>query len=176
MIENMPFCYNIKKAKAIVLGADPGNFSDHGKAVEIKVAFGIVSGDPRYFDAILKNLESIGLSLNDVYVQNLITIHPGLETDSNPEWEKLADVYLLDRIQEFKKLDPNIPVLVTAETIFRFLVNEKLPKAELLYSDHRYHPVAPAENKLVRSLYPFFRHHNYSLDQHLEYRDRLKNL
>ena len=67
-----PFCYNKSKIKVFVLGADPTNFSDHGKPVQIETAFGIGSGDHRYFDGFLSNLEEIGLGLKDIYVQNLV--------------------------------------------------------------------------------------------------------
>jgi hypothetical protein len=164
MIENSPFCYNRHRVKAIVLGADPGNFSDHGKAVEIKVAFGIGSGDARYFNSILKNLNLVGLTLTDIYVQNLISIHPGEETSKFKNWEKFANRYLPLRIEEFKEIKPNIPVLVTAERILRYLVNKKLPNAEDIYRNSLYHLIAASENKLNRPLIPFFRNPKYNLD------------
>jgi hypothetical protein len=180
MTENSAFCYNKHKVKAIVLGADPGNFSNHGKSVEIKVAFAIGSGDPRYFDPILKNLESIGLSLKDVYIQNLITINQGLETGPNPDWEKLADENIRSRIDEFNQLDPHntIPVLVTAERIIRYLALDKLPIAEMMYSEETCHPISISRNKLGRPIFPFFRHAKYDLhnDLCIEYQKTLQEL
>ena len=180
MTENLAFFYNKHNVKAIILGADPGNFSNHGKDVEIKVAFGIGSGDPRYFNPILKNLESIGLSLTDVYIQNLITIDSGFETSSNPDWEKLADANIQTRIAEFKLLDPRnkIPVLVTAERIIRYLSIGKLPSAEIMYSEHAYHPILPSRNKLGRPIFPFFRHPKYDLfnDLCIEYKGTLQEI
>jgi len=180
MIDKNAFCYNHKRVKAIVLGADPGNFSDHGNSVEIKVAFAIGSGDARYFNSILKNLSSIGLSITDVYVQNLITTNPGFETSTNPDWEKLADQQILERISEFNQLDPKnkIPVLVTAERILKYLAIQKLPIAETLYSNSIYHPIPPTLNKLKRRIYPFFRNPKYSLnnDSWIPYRKMLAEI
>jgi len=159
MIENSPFCYNIHKVKAIVLGADPGNFSNHGKHVDIKVAFAIGSGDARYFDPIMKNLQLIGLSLTVVYIQNLITSDTGVETGKNNKWEEIAVSNLNPRISEFGRIDNNrnkIPVLVTAEKILRYLSNTKLPSAEEIYLDKQFYLIQANNNKLGLPIYPFF--------------------
>lgn len=166
MIENSPFCYNIHKVKAIVLGADPGNFSDHGEHVDIKVAFAIGSGDARYFDPILKNLQVIGLSLTDVYIQNLITSDTGIETGKNNKWEEIAESNLDSRISEFRLVDNNrnkIPVLVSAERILRYLSKVKLPSAEEIYLDKQFYIIQANNNKLDRPIHPFFRNMKYSL-------------
>ena len=44
-----PFYYNPKKVEAIVLGADPSNFSDKGERKRLTKVFGIGDGDARYF-------------------------------------------------------------------------------------------------------------------------------
>jgi len=181
MNQTSAFCYNKYKVKAIILGADPGNFSDHGKSVEIKVAFGIGSGDARYFDQIHKNLNSIGITLSDIYVQNMITHNPGEETSKNPSWEKIANDNLQARIKEFNELvgkKNSIPILVSAERILRFLSNDKLPDAETIYTHPAYFCIAPSKNKLGMLLYPFFRNPKYDLKKNewKEYRAFLEKL
>jgi hypothetical protein len=65
-----PFVFNKKQVKAFVLGADPTNFSNSGNPVELTYAFGI-GQDDRYFRDIQENQNSLGLHLEDVYIQNL---------------------------------------------------------------------------------------------------------
>lgn len=67
-----PFCYNPKQLRAIVLGADPSNFTEKGERKILTKAFGIGDSDSRYFHGILKNLKEVGLGLEDIYVDNLI--------------------------------------------------------------------------------------------------------
>ena len=85
-----PFCFNIKRIKAIVLGADPSNFTDNGNTKVLTKAFGIGDGEPGYFRDILKNLKRIGLSLEDIYVDNLIQVYLNSETSKNTDWNKIA--------------------------------------------------------------------------------------
>lgn len=160
------FCYNVHKVKAIVLGADPTNFSDHGKPVPVYTAFGIGSGDNRYFEPIRKNLECVGLGILDVYVQNLIPMALEDETAKNVDWEKHAEYWLPHTLKEFNRLDLDnkIPVLVTAERIMKFLYDgENLPSAKAFYSGAVEIPIPVSENKLGHALIPFYRHHEYYL-------------
>ena len=149
-----PFCYNKSKIKAFVLGADPTNFSDQGKAVQIDTVFGIGSGDHRYFDGILKNLEVIGLGLKDIYVQNLIHEPLESETAKNDDWEIHADNWLSITKAEFDKVDKSrkIPFLVTAERIMKFLV-PSVPRAREIYNGDTFIPFH--NNLLDRPIYAF---------------------
>jgi len=63
----LPFYFGKSRIKAIVLGADPTNQSDHGERTELIFAFG-VGQDPRYFKPILDNLNVLGLHLEDIYL------------------------------------------------------------------------------------------------------------
>lgn len=69
-----PFFSDIKKVKAILLGVDPSNNANKGSAVQLEYVFGIEGKDKRYYIGIDKNLAAIGLSRNDIYVQNLIWV------------------------------------------------------------------------------------------------------
>lgn len=163
-----PFSYNKSKIKAFVLGADPTNFSDHGEPVQIDTVFGIGSGDQRYFDGILKNLEVIGLGLKDVYVQNLIHEPLESETAKHADWEIHAEKWWRVTKAEFDKVDKSkkIPVLVTAERIMKFLYPET-PSAKEIYEGKVEVPFLV--NKLERPLLAFYRHYEYSLYKYNQY-------
>jgi len=170
-----PFCLNKKNFKAFVLGADPTNFSDNGNPKQLEYAFGILSDEPRYFSGILKNLNQIGLHLEDVYVQNMVQEYLKDETSKNKEWEKYAEQWITSLISELNQIDPNKtkPILVTAERIMKFLVNDnyKLPAAKEIYSDKSkaLYYITPNNNKLKRSLIAFYRHPTYNLLKKINY-------
>ena len=170
-----PFCFNPKKIKAFVLGADPSNFSDGGKPQFLTTVFGI-GYDHRYFSGILKNLNAVGLHLEDVYVQNVVRNYMIKETGSNKTWKLFAEHWLPDLKEELDLIDKSkkMPVLVTAESILKFLVKKgvKVEKADTIYSN----PVSPipAENsKLGRPLIAFYRHPKYSLTTNYIYQTSL---
>lgn len=170
-----PFCLTPKKFKVFVLGADPTNFSDHGQPKQLEYVFGILSDEPRYFSGILNNLNLIGLHLEDVYVQNLVQEYQNEETSRNKKWESIAEKWI-DRLKaEFDRVNPsgNKPVLVTAERIMKFLVNDgvKVPRAKDIYSDtaETFIYVKPGENRLNRPLFAFYRHPAYALGKRVRY-------
>ena len=175
-----PFCFNLKGIKAIVLGTDPSNFTDKGKTKILTKAFGIGDGDSGYFRNILNNLKQIGLGLEDIYVDNLIQNYLNLETSKNKNWIKIAKenipdcLSILDRIDKKRK----IPVLITAEVIYKVLLNDDVrpTTAEELYTGNFAIPIIPKENKLLRPIIPFYRHYEYSLDKHDSYRNKIKSL
>jgi len=90
------FCFNPKKVKAFVLGCDPTNFSDNGRPVELDYVFGI-GQDHRYFSDILSNLIHVGLHLENIYIQNLVTEYQIEETGKNKNWDTVAALNLIDR-------------------------------------------------------------------------------
>ena len=181
MIPPKPFCFNKKKFKAFVLGADPTNFSDHGKPKELEYVFGILSDETHYFSSILNNLNRVGLHLEDVYVQNLIPEYLDKETSKNKDWEKQAEDSFHEIKEEFDSVNPGRrkPVLVTAERIMKFLVNEdfKLPVAKEIYSDdaNELFVVKGKDNKLGRPLMAFYRFQGYSLNKKIHYSKKLKD-
>lgn len=170
-----PFCLNKKRFKAFVLGADPSNFSDHGRPKKFEFVFGILSDEPRYFIGILRNLQEIGLHLEDVYVQNIISEYLKEETTKNKDWEEHADRWLLSLRSELDLVDPGRknPVLITAERIMRFLIfkSYKLPSAKEIYSNNAevLFCIKPKDNKLNRPLLAFYRHPSYSLNRNRNY-------
>ena len=172
-----PFCYYPKQVKAIVLGADPSNFSDKGNRKILSKAFGIGDGDPRYFQGILKNLKEVGLGFEDIYVDNLIQGYLDSETSKNKDWYNIAETNIPKLVKRLDKIDNSktIPVLLTAEKIYIALLNEGIQrkKSSELYSSESIVPIPAKENKLKRPLIPFFRNIKYSLKLHTNYKDRI---
>ncbi len=146
-----PFCFNPSKIKAFVLGCDPTAFDKNGNLLEFDYVFDL-GKDQRYFSSILKNLNLIGISLKDIYVQNLIADYQKIETAKNKHWEAKAEQYLADRKTEFDQVDPTrkIPVFLTAERLCHFLLNdgEKKRKASEIYTSKTEIPIPPEANKL----------------------------
>lgn len=165
------FCFNPKKVKAIVLGADPTNQHDQ----HLEYAFGIMSEEKRFFRYILANLNLIGLHLEDIYVQNLVQDYQASETALNKGWEKAAEVSLENLLQELNALQKDVPVLITAERIMKFLLNDPsaLPKATEIYSNNNFWFSKPEENKLNRTLIALYRHQKYHLKTNPDYLDHL---
>jgi hypothetical protein len=160
-----PFCYNPKQVKAIVLGADPSNFSNRGNRKILTKAFGIGDGDARYFQSILKNLKEVGLGLEDIYVDNLIQDYLEFESSNYKLWEPVARTNIpnfLDRLDTIDK-KRKLLVLLTTEVLYKVLTNSDFISAEQFYSHPENIPVAPESNKLKRPLIPFYRHQDYSL-------------
>ena len=182
-----PFCFNLNKVNVFVLGSDPSNFSESGDATNIlSTVFGLGEGDARYFSGILANLREIGLSLEDIYVQNLVRNYLNFETSKNhPVWLKFANLWLPFLKEELNAVDNSkkIPVLVTAEVIFRFLnpAMEKY-KAREIYNSEDQSIVRKMsvsnDNKLGRPVIPFYRHLNYRLAkvEFSAYREFLKSV
>jgi len=165
------FCFNPKKVKAIVLGADPTNQHDQ----HLEYAFGIMSEEKRFFRDILANLNLIGLHLEDIYVQNLVQDYQNSETALNKDWEKAAEASLENILHELKTLQKEVPVLITAERIMKFLVNDAsaLPKAAEIYSNNHFWVSKPEENKLNRTLIALYRHQDYNLKVNPNYLNQL---
>ena len=163
-----PFYNNKNKIKAFVLGADSSN----PKKKAFEYVFGINSGDRRYFASIERNLNAIGLTINDVYVQNLIQEYLEKPTAENKNWENDAASWLPVTKKELDEIDKTLklPVFVTAERIMKFLYPET-PKAKDIYSGLIQIPFTMNSNELGRPLIPFYRHFNYSLTGKPEYKN-----
>lgn len=174
-----PFCFNRKGIKAIVLGADPTNFSDSGSTVFLDTVFGVGSEDSRYFHDILNNLNIIGLHLEDIYVQNVVRNYMADETGKNKLWEKFAEIWLPSLKEELNEIDPtgNIPVLVTAERIMKFLILDtyKLDKASVIYNNEVMQ-IPASSSKVGRPMIALYRHYEYKLSGKQRYADSLRKL
>jgi len=84
-----PFCFNKSQVKAFVLGADPTNFLQDKRRVDLHFAFGI-GQNPNYFRVILQNLNEVGLHLEDIYIQNLLPDYQDKETGNNETFKRKA--------------------------------------------------------------------------------------
>lgn len=160
-----PFCYNLKQVKAIVLGADPSNFTDNGKTRILTKAFGIGDGDARYFQGILKNLKEVGLGLEDIYVDNLIQSYLDFESSDYKLWEPVARKNIPDCLSRLDSIDKErkLPVFLTAEVLYKVIINIQLLSAAQLYTQPELIPLPAESNELKRPLIPFYRHQDYSM-------------
>jgi hypothetical protein len=177
-----PYCIDRKNFKFFVLGADPTNFTNDKKPKQLEYAFGINSGDTRYFNGILNNLSLVGLQLEDLYVQNVVPEYLEEETSKNKNWEKKADEWLPILKQELDTIDPKKkkPAFVTAERIMKILVSDgyKLPKASEIYSEEVLNLIylKPENNKLGRPLIALYRHPIYNLKGKRHYIELIKKM
>jgi hypothetical protein len=163
--------------KAILLGADPG--TDYKIENEFEFVFGIEEKNKtsEYFRQFEKNLNEIGLRIENLYVQNLIQNYFQLTTSRHlSDWKRCANEWLELLKSELDNIDPNrnIPVLVTAYVILEVLNNKKCLKAEDYYKNNEF--VGKLENVLERTLIPFFRGgmHKYDLINWGDYSNKVK--
>lgn len=168
----LPFRVPGSRVRAIVLGTDPSN----PRGILVEKVFGLENLDSPYFRAILHNLEQIGLSLQDVYVQNLVKNYFRVVTSANPNWGEIAALWcgmLQKELDGF--FDRRIPVLITTKDLYSVLaLNPLQGKPSDLYRNQVV--VIPTENHLGRTLVPFFRHWYYGLQRWDDYRERVKSL
>lgn len=122
---------------------------------------------------MLDNLKELGLELENVYVQNLLTEVQNQETSKNKEWFKLAEQAIPERKKEFDKIDPTsiIPVFLTSHHLYRALINpgEKVSKPREIYKAQDI-IISANQNKLCRPLLPLYRHPAYSLKANENYK------
>jgi len=192
----IPAPYFTNSVKAIVLGADPSNFSDNGETRILNVVFdlpayaeaparsaggsaGKPNGDMRYFSSILSNLNCIGLQLEDVYVQNVVRNYCTAETAKNKHWFEFAELWKPLLKEDLDKLDPErkLPVFATTIYVFKSLINDKskiLDPARLYYEQLKYH--LPEENYLERKLIPCFRHMDYPYTKWEDFKNFVKTI
>jgi hypothetical protein len=166
-----PFCFDQKAIKAFVLGTDPSNFSDDGKPKTLHTVFGIGTGDARYFSGILSKLKAVGLSLETIYVLNLIPHFLSFEPSGNKKlWLKFAETWLDDLNKRLDETDPegSIPVFATAEILFKFLRPDlnKLKPTEIYHFNDQNNLINLLTNsseRMKRVVVPFYRHFRYQL-------------
>jgi len=118
----------------------------------------------------------LGLSLDYIYVQNLVTDYQKEETGKNKDWKQIAKGYVSGRKMEFDKIDStcSIPVFLTSELLYKVLITSDRPHtARDLYTKEGLVPIKANDNKLGRPLIPLFRHRNYNLSKQIEYEKRV---
>lgn len=167
-----PFCGN-NAIKAIVIGADPTFIKNNGK---FKFVFGLEDKNSPFFRGILKNLKLLDLSLNDIYVQNLVKNYFNHETSNNKIWEYCAYLWLENLKREIdEQFDRSVPLFITAERILKVLLfgGHRLKlKPKDIYSKGII--FSPNQNYFGRNVIALFRHHEYNLEKWPHYRDIIK--
>jgi hypothetical protein len=168
-----PYDFNLPNIKAFVLGCDPTAFNRNHKRLEFEIVFGLEIEDNPYVKGILNNLNLIGIALNGIYVQNLITEYQEFESSKNKEWMKTASVSIPSRKEEFDKIDPfkTITVFLTSELLYKVLLIEGQPKHKAIefYESPELIPIPAEANKLGRPLIPLYRHPLYNLKSWPDY-------
>lgn len=159
-----------KDVKAIILGADPSNFSNSGETVKIKTVFDLGGNDERYFRSILTNIKDVGLNLENVYVQNLVRNFMTEETAKNKFWLDFVEVWKPLLKQDIDIFNPgkNIPVFATAECILNALLNPDVKKIPAKEFFEKCIVIKPEQNYMKRTIIPCFRRH-YSYKYYLDY-------
>ncbi len=172
----LPFYFSKSHLKAIVLGADPTNVSDKGQRVDLHHAFGI-GQDPRYFQSILDNLNLLGLHLEDIYIDNLLSDYQEIETGKNKQFITRAREHCPVFARKLNKLIPDkkLPVFITAHDIYKALLKdgEKVWPAKDLYGLKIEIPIPAELNRLGRPLVPLFRHTDYRLIEKPDYMNHI---
>jgi hypothetical protein len=164
------------KIKAFILGADPSNFCGDNMTIKVNVVFGI-GENSRYFNCIHQNLEQLGLSLDNVYVQNVVRNYMYREARSNPYWNQFAEGWFPYLAEEFEMIDPfkKLPVFVTDERALKFLLHDSydIGMPGEYYSGEKFIPVLPEDNKLERNLVPLYRHPAFRLEKQEYYKNKI---
>lgn len=156
-----PYCKDLDRIKAIYLGCDPSNT----RKIEFEYAFAINHPDRQFKAFVTKNsnnLKEVGLTFDDLYVQNLCQNYFEKETSKNLKvWTAAAYGFWIDYTK--KELDalfkPEIPVFLTSKYLFDVLVNKDYKDVSALefYVCKVDIPIPVNANKLGRPLIPFYR-------------------
>ncbi|MDD3627761.1 MAG: hypothetical protein PHV06_10640 [bacterium] len=172
------FCINPHQFKAFVLSCEPNAFDKNKNRHELEYIFDM-GNDERYFSSVFNNLVRIGLSLEDLYVQNIVTDYQATETAKNKNWLRTAQNYIPKRKEEFDTVDPSFkkPVFLTSEYLYRLLLNDDLKRlrAYELYKLECTIPIPEQNNKLDRPLFPLYRHPMYNLKNWDNYIKKVKD-
>lgn len=150
--------------KGIVLGCDPSNFSKKDKSTkQLETVFGIEGKgkDKRYFNRILKNLNHINLSLENIYVQNLCRNYFTMETAKNTFWITAARLWATTLKKELQilQIQNSVPVFLTSKYLYHALLLDDIKKysPNELYSKPELIPINSDDNYLERPLIPLYR-------------------
>ena len=162
--DTIPEAFHGESVTAIVLGADPGNTAYDER---FKYVFGLEKPRSRYFISIRRNLKKLGLSLDNIYVQNVIQNYFNVETSRNKYWYDCALLwldYLKDELDE--RFDREVPVYVTSWEILTALIGKDTIKTyspNTIYKSSKF--FSQKENYLGRDLVCLFRNPEYSLEK-----------
>ncbi|MDV7186108.1 hypothetical protein R3X25_02340 [Lutibacter sp. TH_r2] len=159
--------------KAIVLGADPSHIVNETPK-PLKKVFQLDNPTSPYWRSIQQNINQLnGLTIDNLYVQNLCRNYFNKETSKNTDWIEIARNYWSPflKIELDVAFDKSIPILMTTEFILNSVLkdpNQKI-KAKNIYTNCI--SIAPEDNLLGRELIALYRHFHYSLkkDEWSEY-------
>lgn len=172
-----PPTFETGQIKAIVLGADPTNKAQN---IRFDFAFGLTPQKPEnlYFDSMSKNLAVVGLSVQDVYVQNLVQNYCTEETSKNKHWAAFAHIWREYLKQELdSQFEKSVPAFITAGVILDVLTG-KTKRYDFYYQEGKL--VEPTENFLERTLIPMYRggrgYYNFDKPQWSSYILKIKEL
>lgn len=153
--DTLPKPFKGKHVKAILLGADPGTMNNQ----KFEYVFKLEIGDSSpYFKQFIPNLQTVGLSLDNLYVQNLCRNYFDCDTMSHQkDWMNCAQLWVDSLKEELDAFDPRraLPVLISAYVILQALCSGECEKPDFYYSNHVF--VDKNQNLLGRTLIPFFR-------------------
>jgi len=146
--------------KAIVLGADPSTKDK----LRFRTVFDL-GNDKRYFQGIEKNLNAIGLTIDNVYIQNFCQNYFDHTTYENRKnWWRASGVWHHFIKEELEgKFDGGIPILATSDMIFRRLIHSDEKSPSYYYSNPDSVPISAGLYPSDRKVFPFFRHWRYNL-------------
>lgn len=182
LTETLPvaYCTDISNVKAIVLGCDPSNLH----STDLEFAFGIGNKEQKlkmFFSGIEYNLKEIGLSKDEVYVQNLCQNYFTHVTSKNSIWPDAAELWIPYLVDELSIFNTSVPVLLTSSYLYNVLkLGRKFPPS-YYYECKEPVPIPAEHSKLNRPMIPFYRNRRKT-DYHLssgnwpEYQNRLKEI
>jgi len=149
--------------KAIVIGADPSTKD----GLRFDTVFDLGGNDHRYFAGIEKNLNEIGLTMDNIYVQNFCQNYFTKVTyEQKKNWNRAGGIWYHFLKQELdEKFDIEIPLLATSEIIFKRIIHDA-PVDNQYYYDHP-EEVPVESNPIVsgRMIFPLYRNAKYNLNK-----------
>jgi len=157
----------VEKIKAIVLGADPTHIVN-GKPKKLDMVFQLNNVKSPYWRSVQNNINQLeGLTLENLYVQNLCRNYFNKETSQNDDWIEIARNNWVPFLKEEldNKFDRSVPILMTTEFILHSILKDKNKslKAKDIYTNCI--TISPNENLLGRELIAFYRHFYYSFNK-----------
>ncbi len=162
--------------KAIILGADPTRIVN-GNPQPFNMVFELDNERSPYWRGIGKNIELLdGITMDNVYVQNMCRNYFTRETSQNKHWTSIArDCWVKVLNEELdRQFSPTIPVLITTEFILHAcLANAPRFKARDIYSNCMSY--SWKDNLFGREVLALYRHPAYSLNKWSEYARFLSN-
>jgi len=152
---SLPEPYAGRDIKAIFLGADPGTVNSQRFTYVFKLEDGESS---KYFRQFVPSLRAIGLTTDNLFVQNLCRNYFDRDTSSHKkDWLQCAAhwVPILKKELDELNLNERLPVLVSAYVILEALCKSPCKEPQFYYANRVL--IRKNQNLLGRTLIPFFR-------------------